>query len=343
MQCFPREVECIILSHLFLDEILRYWKCINGVWSYPRELNTEFSRRLLARLAEEFDIDQKGIAAWRKEPRGDVVLTGSFILETLFGEQWDGVDLDFFIHKNILSTDPNIHHMLAAAEDGKRTLNRLPAGCDFLNYLWRLADKEYAGVDISNYGNIPGSGVTFGRGYRIKDKIIQLIVIGDGGCEECKQNGFLDQKNRYFLGCKPVICQHKSSSWHANTIRDYIQDHCDFNFLKNTFDGYELKLGNMESIGLRSSIHCYKRDGDEFIVECICPSNGIGTIQPIAIRYRCQKYLSRGFKITNYCPVPQHVLGSDCIPINKCSSCHRFSIQASSKVSDTLPVKLIFN
>jgi hypothetical protein len=207
-----------------------------------------------------------------------IIISGSFLLQCLLGEDWSNSDLDLYF----MATSENSFTFLE-----KESLNELHVH----NFSHWLMDKGWL-TNVDSYPGLPIRCVSYtpeGTMFEDKYKTIDMIQIYP---KFDMSSEFHRQYHKFY----PSIIMENNKYWlKFKSVFDYIEQTCDMKFLQNAYDGKNCKIGSWESIVERKS------DLESF--KCVyvrkSPSNSDcvkGFIH--RMEKRIEKYEDRGFALT---------------------------------------------
>jgi hypothetical protein len=207
-----------------------------------------------------------------------IVMSGSFLLQWLMGEDWSNSDLDLYF----MATSEN-----SSNYSYKQSLNEVHVH-DFSHWLmdegWLTSVDCYPGLPIRCVSYAPE-----GTKYDDKHKAIDMIQI-------YPQFEMTSQFHKQYHKFSPSLIMENNKYWlKFKSVHDYIEQTCDMQFLQNVYDGQTCRIGNWQSIVERKS------DLESF--KCVYVRKSSSNSDCVKgfihrMQTRIEKYESRGFVLT---------------------------------------------
>jgi hypothetical protein len=210
-----------------------------------------------------------------------IVMSGSFLLQCLMGEDWENSDVDLYF----MATSEN-----SSGFSEKKSLNELHIH-GFSQWLidenWETSVDTYPGLPIRSVMYAP-EGSSYDD--KIHGKMINMIQI-------YPKFNMSSQFHRQYHKFYPSLVLDKDNKYYLffKSVTDYVEQTCDMHFLQNVFDGKNCQIGNWESIverksKLESFRSVYTRKSS-MLSDCVK-----GFIH--RMKSRIEKYELRGFDLT---------------------------------------------
>ncbi len=254
--------------------------------SFHKEIKTkqilyDIKDIIITKLATSFTSRQFAELLITKMHYHNIVLSGSFLLQCLIGEDWDNSDIDlYFVATSTNSSDFN----------AKKLLNELHVH-GFSQWLidegWETSMDVYPELPIRSILYFP-RGKSYDDNNDYKSKAINMIQI-------YPQFDMTSTFHKQYYKFYPFIIVEDGHYWFkSKSVRDYVGQTSDMQFLKNIYDGEICNVANWDSIVQRKThLESFK---SVYVRECSrysdCSKSFIHRMNK-----RMEKYESRGFEL----------------------------------------------